>query len=126
MIKVNNVVKTFDGFRALDGLLFFLLLVEVFLIVENLADGRIRLGCNLDEVKFKFLGNSPCLLNGIDARGNVVADETHFAGSDVLVDVVGIFGVAVGQTAVARSARTGTLRTGSGGKVGLFLHSGVY
>ena len=111
-------------FRSLgfDFLLLFLLLIEVFLIIEDFADGGIGLRRDFNEIELEFFSDSAGLLYGVYPRGDVVADQSNLASADVLVDVIGVFGVAVGQAAVALHwARS--LWTGSGGKVGFFLHS---
>ena len=76
--------------------LFLFLLVKILLIVENLADRGICLGRNFNEIKFKLFGNGASLLNGIDAWSHIISYETHFACTDVLVYIVGVFGVTVG------------------------------
>jgi hypothetical protein len=77
-----------DDFLLLACLSRFLLrLVLVFAVIQDLADGRGRVGGDLDEIKPGFLGffqSKP----GID-RTQILAnliDQLNFAGSDFLVD----------------------------------------
>ena len=112
---------------GLDFFLFLFLLIQILLIIKDFAYGGIGLGRDFNEVEFELVGYGTGLLNGVDAWSYIVSDKTHLAGTDVLVYVVGVFGVMVGKTTVAlRASGAGTLWTGSGGKVGFFLHSGGY
>ena len=119
----------FGGF-GFDFFCFLFLLVEVLLVVEDFAHGWICLGRDFHQVEFEVFGYLTSLLNGVDAGGDVVTDQTDFAGADVLVDVVWVSGITVGQTAVALGlllrARAGILGARAGGVVGFFLHSVGY
>src|SRR6266550_264286 len=72
----------FAGFRRL-----LLRLVFILAVIENFADGRGRIGSNLDEIKSGLLGlvqsdldiNTPDILAGL-------VDQLDFADTDLLVD----------------------------------------
>ena len=84
-LTIENV---FSFFLNPLTLLALLLLIEEFLVVKYFADRRLGVRRDFHEVEFQLFGNAACFVNGVDAGGNVVADETHFTGSYMLVDVV--------------------------------------
>ena len=64
------------------------LLVEVLLVVEDLADRRISLGADLNQVKLHLVGHLQGLGDRIDARlGNVVTDKTDLRSKYLLIYV---------------------------------------
>ena len=73
---------------GLHLLRFLLLLIEILLIVQDLAYGRIGFGTDFDQVEFELLSQGTGLGNGIDALfGNVFSDKTYLRSGDLLVDV---------------------------------------
>ena len=78
------------------------LLVEVLLVVKDLAHGGIGFGSDLDEVETLLLCHLQSLCEGIDALlGDVFPDKTHLGSGDLLVDVQFIFTLAlIGDNAI--------------------------
>ena len=65
-----------------------LLLVEILLVIKYLANRRVCLGSNLDQVKFHLVSHLHGSGNRIDARlRNVVTDETYSWSLDLVIDV---------------------------------------
>ena len=69
------------------GLRLLLLLVLVLRVVEDLADGRPRLGRDLDEVELG-VGGDPLRFGGVDDADllAVGADQPHLRNADAVVD----------------------------------------
>jgi len=62
-------------------------LVLELAVVEDLADGRVGVRRNLDEVEIELAGDVECLGQRLDAELRAVwSDESDFAGSDAVVD----------------------------------------
>ena len=76
----------------LSGVRFHLLrllalLVQIFLIVQDLADGGIGLGADLHQIKFELIGNLHRLRDGIDALlRDIVPDKTNLRSGYLLID----------------------------------------
>ena len=68
----TNFFHYYFSCLGFDFLGFFLLLVQVLLIVEYLAHRWVGGGRNLHQIEFEFLGNTASLLNGVYTRGYVV------------------------------------------------------
>ena len=67
---------------------FLFLLVDVLLIVKDLANRRIGLSADFNEVKVELIGHLHGLCDRIDAGiGDVVANETYLRSGNLLVDV---------------------------------------
>ena len=65
-----------------------LLLILVLLVVQDLAHVRVGLVGDLDEIKFEFLRQGPCLGDRVDARlGNVVPDQADLLNRDLVIDL---------------------------------------
>ena len=117
------------GALGLDFLGLLLLLVEVLLVVQDLAHGRVRLGADFHQVEFEFFRYLAGLVNGIDSGGDIVAYQADLSGTDVLVDVVrsllGLMRIAAGSLRGLRTTGTGgDSGAGATGVVrGFFIHS---
>jgi hypothetical protein len=73
---------------GLHLLRFLLLLIEIFLVVQDLAYGRIGLRTDLNQVEFELFRQGAGLGDGVDALlGDVLPDETYLRSGDLLVDV---------------------------------------
>ena len=67
---------------------FLLLLIEIFLIVQNFAHRRISLCAYLHQIKTKFIGKCQCLGNRIyTLLGDILSDKTYLKSVDLLIDV---------------------------------------
>ena len=94
---------------------FLLLLIEILLVIQNLADGRIRLGADLNKVEFEFVGQGLGLGDRVNPLlRDVLSYETYLLGSDLSVDteLVLIF-VLTGRLIAATGFRSRTCRLGS-------------
>ncbi len=113
---------------GLDFLGLLLLLVEIFLIVENLAYRRLCVGRDFHQVELELFGYLAGFMNGVYAWCHVVADKTHLACVDVLVDVVRrLFHLARVAALWAAGSSGSRGRAGRTGVEGwFFLHSGDY
>lgn len=69
-------------------LLALLLLVEELLIVNNLAYGRFGVWRNFNKVQTEVVRNAKRLCNRIDTLIDVLANETYFSCTDVIIDFV--------------------------------------
>lgn len=83
-----NLLHDSLGAVGLDFLGFFLLLVEIFLIVHHLADRRCGVGRNFHKVEFVFVGEGQCLAQGYDPGFEIFAHYAHGLCGNVLVDAV--------------------------------------
>ncbi len=77
------------GLVLLEGFLLVLLLnVFVFAVIDNLADGRVDVGRDLDEVQALFFGQADGLRSGqhteLFATGSV--NHAHSWGADAFID----------------------------------------
>ena len=100
------------GFHLLGALA---LLIEILLVIQNLADGRIRLGADLNKVEFEFVGQGLGLGDRVNPLlRDVLSYETYLLGSDLSVDteLVLIF-VLTGRLIAATGFRSRTCRLGS-------------
>ena len=67
---------------------FLLLLIEILLIVQDLAYGRIGFRTDFDEIEFKFLRQGTGLGDGIDTLfRDILPDKTYLRSRDLLIDV---------------------------------------
>lgn len=83
-----------DDFRSvgLHFLRLLPLLVQVLLVIQNLADWRISLGADLHKVQFHLLGKGERFGKGIDALfGDVVPYEAHLGSRNLTVGRQGVF-----------------------------------
>ena len=91
------------------------LLIEILLVVQNLADGRIRLGADLNKIELEFVGQGLGLGDRVNPLlRDVVSYETDLRGRDLSVDaeLVLIF-VLTGRLIAATGFRSRTCRLGS-------------
>ena len=66
---------------------FLALLIEILLVVQNLADGRIRLGADLNKIELEFVGQGLGLGDRVNPLlRDVVSYETDLRGRDLSVD----------------------------------------
>ena len=81
-----------------------LLLIQVLLVVQYLADGRIGLRTYLHQIQFKFIRHFQCGGERVNTRlGDVVTDKTDLRSGDLVIDVEFILPF------LAHHPRTGTL-----------------
>ena len=98
LIFLGLVVMLVDGDGELDflddddllllasGAVALVLLVQVFAVVLDLADGRNGVGRDLDEVEGLFAGHLQGLKRGHDAElFTIFVDNAHFTGADTFV-----------------------------------------
>ena len=77
---------------GLHLLRFLLLLIEILLIVQDLAYGRIGFGTDFDQVEFELLSQGTSLGNGIDALfRDVLPDKTYLRSGNLPIDVQFVF-----------------------------------
>lgn len=77
------------GLRLARFALLLGLLVQELPVVEDPADRRNRVGCNLDQVEVGLLGDAQRLVDGDDADVLPIrADQAYFREPDLLVDAV--------------------------------------
>jgi len=77
---------------GLHLLRFLFLLIEIFLIVQDLAYGRVGLGADFDQIELELLSQGTGLGDGIDALlRDVLPDKTYLRSGDLLVDVQFVF-----------------------------------
>ena len=93
------------GFSFLLFLSLFLL-IEIFLVIHYFAHRGLRCGRDLYEVQLQLFGNAASFLNRIYTLLDIVAYESHFAGTDILVDGVEVLFL------IARHWRPGTVTVG--------------
>src|SRR5690606_10306016 len=98
----------------LHFLFLLLLIVEEFIVVDDLAHGWIHLWRDLNQVKFLVLRHLQCFLQRVDANFYVVANQSHLRGANVLVDpVLGLlaWNETSPESAFIKSATAGFLET---------------
>ena len=106
VVGLGTETDLLDGHLRLVGLQLFgllLLLVEELLVVGNAADGRIRLGRDLDEVQFHLVRKAQSVADRHDLRlFHVVSDDAYFGSRDLFVDAVRIllFGQSASEAVV--------------------------
>ena len=67
---------------------FLLLLVQVLLVIQNLADRRICLGTDFHQIKFHFISHLHGLGDGIDSRfSDIVTYKADLSCPDLIIDV---------------------------------------
>lgn len=77
------------GFHLLG---FLPLLVQILLVIHNLAYRRVCLGADFHQVQFHLLCDGQGLAKRIDTLlGDVVPDQTNLRGGNVTVDLQGVF-----------------------------------
>ena len=90
-IDVERKTNLFDfnGMLILSGFFFsFCLLKAIFSVVHDLADRRIALGSNLDEIEIFLLCDRECLFRGHDTELLTVrANNSQFLVADFFVDL---------------------------------------
>ena len=97
------------GFHLLGTLA---LLVQVLLVIQDLAHGRVCLGADFHQVQFHFFCHGEGLEEGIDSRfGDVVPYQANLGCSDFTVDAQGVF-VLLLDTGLYPSGLFGTRRSG--------------
>ena len=79
------------GRFLLDFFLFFLLLIEEFLVIHDFAYRRIGLGGDFHQIQFKLVGHIQSLFERDNLRLEVFTYNTHDGRSDVLVNAVRSF-----------------------------------
>ena len=68
------------------------LLVQILLVIHNLAYRRVCLGADFHQVQFHLLCDGQGLAKRIDTLlGDVVPDQTNLRGGNVTVDLQGVF-----------------------------------
>ena len=79
-----------DDFGGLGLLLFHALLLvkDELLVVHRLADWRVGIGLDFNEVNAKFLDDSQGLAQGVDVGFNTLTNQAHHRGFHFLVDAV--------------------------------------
>ena len=79
-----------DDLGGLGLLVFqtFFLVEDELLVVHRLADGRIGIGLNLNEIDTQFLYDSQGISQGIDVGFHTLTYQSHHRGFDFLVDAV--------------------------------------
>ena len=90
--ETNLLHHNFGRFGLLL-LLPFLLLIEEFLIIQNLAYRRHCIGRNLDQIETLLVGHVHSFLYGVNTLLYIIADQTHLFGTDAFVDTILIFNV---------------------------------
>jgi hypothetical protein len=77
-----------DGPALLARIVDFLAgLILEFAIVHDLADGRVRIGCNLYEIEPFFAGNPQGLRDGYDAKlSSIRRNQPDLLGPDLSID----------------------------------------
>ena len=88
VIGLGSEADFLDDNFGCFGFLFFqaLLLVEdELLVVHRLADRRIDIGLNLNEVNTKFFYDSQSLTQRIDVGFDTLTHKTHHRSSDFLI-----------------------------------------
>lgn len=113
LVGLRAEADLFDHLLALLGLeflVFFLLFVKEFLVIDNSADRRIGSRYNFHQVQPNFLGDLQCLFKGIDFRGDVVADETNLESTDKIIDLMLRLPLDRGASAIEGSSPATTRR----------------
>ena len=85
---------------------FLLLLIEILLVVKNLAYWRIRLRTYLHQVKFEFISEFERFGRRVDSRlGDIVPNESDLRYSDLVIDSQAAFVLLLSwsRTALLRS-----------------------
>lgn len=90
-VSIGAEADFLDNYLGRVGLHLFgplLLLIEILLIIKDLANGRIGFGSNLYQIKFHFLCQTKGGGKGIDAGVvDVVTNKSYLRSSNFLVDV---------------------------------------
>ena len=95
LVRVGAEADLLDDY--LGGIGFHLfgtlaLLVQILLIVQDLANGRIRLGADFHQVQLQLFGQGEGLDKGVNALlGDVLPYQAHLGGRDFTVDAKGVF-----------------------------------
>ena len=79
-----------------DLLGLFLLLIEIFLIVENLAHRRFHLRGDFHQIEFQLLSYLMCLLDGIYTRRDASPHKAYITGAGGVGEIIGRVGVVGG------------------------------
>ena len=120
LVGLRTETDLLDDHLRRIGFLFLrllFLLIDEFLIVNDLAHGRFGGRSNFHQIQFPFLGHLQRLCNRIDTLlGHIVAHNADARGGDGFVDAETVFLVL----AVLRQARirlNGRFRSGFRGSV---------
>ena len=73
------------GFLLLEA---FLLVEDELLVVHRLADGRVGIGLNLDEVDTQFFYDSQRFAQRVDVGFHSLTHQTHHRGFDFFIDAM--------------------------------------
>ena len=122
--ETNFLDHEFGGLGLLFLGVFALLELEL-LVVHHAAHGGLGLGRNQDEIQFLPLGDFEGLLDGINALLHVVTHQAHLAGTNFIVDQVGVFVIFAAHLAIAASGPGGIARALGPGTIRFFVHSAV-
>src|SRR5581483_6002592 len=88
VIRIGSKANLLDlGGLALSLLLLFLFLlfVKEFIIIDDLTNGGIRSGGDLDKIELLLLRHLDRLLHRINADGYVIADQSYLRHPDHMV-----------------------------------------
>ena len=95
LIRIGAETYFFDNYLGCVGLHLLgalTLLIQVFLVIQNLAYGRVCFGADLYQVQFQFLGQCKCLGEGIDTLfRDIVTHQTHLGCGYFTVNPEGEF-----------------------------------